>query len=228
MRRLSLSKINLHSIEKNSLFFGRYRYSVKFALAELGILRGLRIDKIDQLVRDRNRWRNEHRGLYSGHKDMITDKTVDDLKIVGKLLKPYEENIKFVISYDHGYVYTNDLSLLEKINQLDCVRNVYAQEVVEVCPPGTIALKNPRWSHRTYFRSVNLTDQQKSSLTEYLASRKELRLSPGLKYWMSNNQYWGNFTQNYFFFDHNNNGEVLFLNMVVARITGRTMQIVAK
>lgn len=223
-----MSSLELKPVEKNSLFFGKYRYSIKFVLKELGIIRGLQLNKIEKIARERNQWRAHHRGLYSGYRSEITDSDVDHLKTVCRLLKKHEKDIKFVISYDHGYVYTNDLDLVNRIRNLRCVHYIEAQEVVEVCPPGSLALKNPRWTHRTYFRSVSLTEQQKTSLVGYLQSRADLRLSPGLKSWMENDQYWGNYTQNYFFFDHNNNGEVLFLNMVVARITGRTLTIVAK
>lgn len=223
-----MSSLKITPVEKNSLFFNKYRYSARFVLTELGAIRGLKLNKIDNIVNQRNAWRRQHQGLYSGYRQLITDTNVKDLKTVCRILKKHEKDIKFVISYDHGYVYTNNLALVKELNNIDCIGHFNAQEVVQVCPPGTIALKDPKWTHRTYFRSVSLTDQQKSSLTEYLQSREGLRLSPGLKNWMENNQHWGNYTQNYFFFDHNNNGEVLFLNMVVARITGRTMQIVAK
>jgi len=225
-----LSNLEIHPVEKNSLFFGQYRYSGRFGLSELGVIRGLHYNKIDQIVKERNAWRQEHRGLYSGYRNIITDKEVADLKLICQLLKKYKKQIKFTISFHTGYVYTNNIKVLEKIKELSCIDNLYAQEAMEVCPPGTIALKNPQWSHRTYLRCRSLDETQKKQISNYLASRENIRLSPGLKYWINrnNNQYWYNCTQSYFFFDHNNDGEVLFLNMVVSRITGRTMQIVAK
>ena len=53
-------------------------------------------------------------------------------------------------------------------------------------------------------------------------------ISPGLIYWSKHNSSWNKWIQSYYFFDHDNDGEVLFLNMVVPRITGRTLNIVAK
>lgn len=221
----------MNLVEKNSLFFNKYRYSARFDLDELGIIRSLKLEKIDKIVEDRNRWRTENQMLYRNYKQgQVTDEQVRRLKIVCSLLNAHKNNIKFVVSYDRGYVYTNDLTVVEEIKGLNFIDRLYTQEVVEICPPGTIALNNPQWSHRTYFKSLELTDHQITTLTEYLKNRQGIRLSPGLKGWMnvSRKQYWHSWTQSYFFFDHNDDGEVLFLNMVVPRITRRTMQIVAK
>jgi hypothetical protein len=227
-RRVLLPSLKFTPVERNSLFFGQYRYSVRFALTELGVIRGLKLYKIDEIVRNRNEWRAQHQGIYSAYRNLIGPDEIENLKTVCRALKKYETQIKFVISYDHGYVYTNDVKLVQKIQNLDCIKNFQALEAMEVCPPGTLALKNPKWSHRTYFRSVNLTEHQKITLRDYLNNRENIRLSPGLKFWLEHDQYWGNYTQGYFFFDHNNDGETLFINMVVPRITGRTLQIVAK
>ena len=107
-------------------------------------------------------------------------------------------------------------------------KNPYIQQVQVTGSPNTVALKNPTWSHRTYFRSKTLTDQQRATLVDYLSVRENIRLSPGLRQWLGAQHVWAKWLQDYYFFDHNNDGEVLFLNMVIPRITGRTLDIVAK
>lgn len=219
----------IHPVQKNSLFFNNYQYSARFNLNELGVIRGLDLDNIDQIVKERNEWRREHRGIYAGYRQQITAEDVERLKQVGELLKQYKSDIKFTISYHTGYVYTNNIKVITQLNELDFIQHFRVQQAVEICPVGTIALKNPCWTHRTYFRSRQLSDIQRQTLIEYLKSRENIRLGPGLRGWMNNKTlYWNSWTQDYFFFDHNNDGEVLFLNMVHSRITGRTLQIVAK
>ena len=224
------SNLEIHLVEKSSLFFNQYRYSIRFNLSELGVIRGLKSEHIDKIVRERNRFRSEHRGFYRGSNQLITDEDVVRLKKVCRLLCQHQDELKLSISYHTGYVYTNNFKLAEKISELNFIGYFRVQQAVQVCPAGTIALKNPKWTHRTYFKSRQLNDQQREQLIDYLQSRENIRLSPGLKSWMeqNNNVYWNTYTQDYYFFDHNNDGEVLFLNMVSARITGRTLQIVAK
>jgi hypothetical protein len=220
MRDLSLSTLEIKPVEKNSLFFGKYRYSARFDLEELGIIRKLDVDIIDKLVSERNDWRQQHQRLYNLTKPgtwQITPKATDKLKRMCRLLAQYKD-------------YTNDLELVKLICYTDFVGNFQAQEAVQVCPAGTIALKDPKWTHRTYFKSKTVTDIQRDTLINYLNGRENVRLSPGLKDWTITraSPYWKTWVQDYYFIDHNNDGEVLFLNMVVPRITGRTLNIVAK
>ena len=218
------------TVERTSLFHKQYQYSAKFSLDELGIIRGLRYRDIDRLVAERNKWRDDNSRFYGYMGRRIQDCQVEDLKTVCRLLMKHKKDIKFTVSYDTGYVYTNDLKLVEKIHKLDCIRHFQVQQVKIVGAPGTIALRNPQWTHRTYFRTKTLTEQQRVTLVEYLHGRENIRLGPGLKLWMDakHNIGWNLWTHDYFFLDHNNDGEVLFLNMVVPRITGRTLAIVAK
>jgi hypothetical protein len=224
------SLFNIYTVGKNSLFFNKYRYSARFQLNDLGVIRGLDCKSIDKIVQDRNRWRDDHQQSYRYFSKVITPDEVTNLKTVCKQLGQYKEQIKFSVSYDRGYVYTNSLSIIEELLNLDCIgTDVLVQEAVVTSPSGTIALIDPKWSHRTYFRSKTLSDQERTTLIEYLNTRENVRLSPGLASWIKNHsRYWANWVQDYFFIDHNNDGEVLFLNMVVPRITGRCLQIIAK
>lgn len=221
-----MSDLEIHPVESDRLFYGKFEYSIRFGLSDLGVIRGLDLDIIDEIVKERNQWRQEHRGLYSSYKNIITTDEVEDLKKVCAMLSQHRDSMKFVISYHTGYVYTNDLKLADQLELL--VGHVRVQQAVQTRPSGTIALKNPRWTHRTYFRSITVSESAKDTLVEYLNSRENVRLSPGLTYWTKQTNSWNSWIQSYYFIDHNNDGEVLFLNMVVPRITGRTLQIIAK
>jgi hypothetical protein len=227
-----LFSLDIKPVETNQLFFGQHQYSVRFDHRDLGIIRGLNPNKIDQAVKERNAWRNEHKRLYSFAINMhqIDTQMTQNLKDLCNLLAPHKKNIKFVVSFDRGYVYTNDIELVKAITATPFLDKIKIQQAIPVCPAGTIGLKNPKWSHRTYFKSRELTAEQRNSMCEYLKSRENVKLSPGLTEWANQEHanWWVNWTHAHFFIDHNNDGELLFLNMVVPNITGRTMAIVAK
>lgn len=188
-------------------------------------------DKIDQLAEDRNRWRADHKNLYGGIQMFHIDATMrQNLKDLCYLLEPHREQIKFVVSYDRGYVYTNNLELVKTLTNLLFIDKVQIQEAMQICPPGTIALKDPKWTHRSYFRSKSIDETQRKTLIEYLNARENIRLGPGLKDWTTSQVkgWWFQWTHSHFFFDHNNDGELLFLNMVVPNIVRQTKLIVAK
>jgi hypothetical protein len=223
-----LSNIQFKTVQKSSLFYGQYQYSIKFTQTELNVIRGLKSKRINTIVRDRNKWRQEHRHLYQYRRELISDDTVSRLKQICRLLEQNKQKLKFSVSYDRGYVYTNDIDIIHQINQLHFLTYVEAQQVCQSIPPGKILLRNPQWLYRTYFKSKVIDEQQRTNLVEFLKSREHVRLSPGLETWMEIKNHWNDWVQSYFFIDHNDQGDVLFLNMIVPRITGRTLEIVAK
>lgn len=227
-----MSNLKVKPVETNQPFFGKYRYSVRFDLRELGIIRGLNPDNIDKLVQERNRWRSEHKQLYGGSIQMhqIDSGMQQNLEELCRLLVRHKEQLKFVVSYDRGYVYTNDFELVKTLYYLPTLDKIQIQEAHQICPVGTIALYDPKWTHRTYFRSKAIDDSQRNTLVEYLKARENVRMGPGLKDWVNTptKNWWINWTHAHFFIDHNNDGELLFLNMVVPNITRQTKQIVAK
>lgn len=227
-----MSSLKVKPVETSQLFFGQYKYSIRFDLPELGVIRGLNLDSIDEIVKERNRWRQESKRLYGyvTNPRAIDNAMKQNLRDMCELLLLHRDQIKVVISFDRGYVYTNNFDLVKRIAGEQMLDKVQVREATTVCAPGTLVRIDPQWSHRTYFKSRAINETQRKSLVEYLRSRENVRLSPGLTAWVKDrtNGWWINWTHAHFFIDHNNDGEVLFLNMVSPNITGRTLQIVAK
>lgn len=227
---MDFSKFNcrVDTVEKNQLFYNQYQYSIKFYQTEIGVLRGLDPNKIDNTVAHRNLYRSQIR--FGKRYPEIPLETVNELKLLCDVLHQYQDQLKFVASFNVGYVYTNNTEIFQKILDLGFVSINAIQQAQVSVPADTIFLRNPKWAHRTYFRSRTLTEHQRDLLIQYLDSRKNIKLSPGLKTWCTEptNRWWDKYTHDYFFVDHNDPGEILFLNMVVPRITRRTFRLVAK
>lgn len=215
------------TVEKNRLFYSQYCYSGKFYLSELGVIRGLERDKIDAIVSYRNNSRNSSYGFKV---QKITADNVRDLKTLCDTLSQYRDELKFVVSYNRGHVYTNNLEILQKIKDLTFLYGFSIHQVNLISASDCIALTNPRWAYRTYFRSMSLTEHQREVLIQYLGSRQNIKLSRGLQAWCQTpkNRWWDLLSQSYFFIDHDDAGEVMFLNMVAPRITNKTFKLVAK
>jgi hypothetical protein len=228
---MDISQFNcpITTVEKNRLFYGQYQYSGKFSLTELSVIRGLDIKKINHVVNFRNQMRaqSSHRGIM---RNFITDEIVDDLKTTCILLAQYKDQMKFVVSYNQGYVYTNNLEILNKVKDLDFIQSFSISQVEIISAADCITLINPKWAYRTYFKQISVTEFQRDQLIQYLSNRENIKLSPGLKSWCldNKNRWWDRLVQNYFFIDHNDLGELLFLNMVMPKITSKTFKLVAK
>lgn len=209
------------------LFYGQYQYCCKFYLNEIGVIRGLKINDIDDTIKRRNEWRRQ--GFYQST-NLISQATRDNLIDFCSYLLSQPSKLKLIASYNFGYVYTSDVDIVNDILTKSYVKPYTVTEAVVDRPLNTIRLQDPKWTHRTFFKERNIGAAEQHSLSEFLKSRTNLRVSPGLTNWMSlKDDHWNkSWLMSYYFVDHNNDGELLFLNMVAPGITGKTSQIIAK
>lgn len=227
---LSRFKCPITTVDKNRLFYDQYHYSAKFDMEEIGVIRGLKFDHIERIVAYRNAWRSQAGPRHNWVKNLISDENVKQLKTMCSLLRKFGPDIKFVVSLNRAYVYTNNLAVLDEIQKVDFIREFSISHVNVISDTDAIALRNPKWAYRTFFRSITLDEHQRNTLIQYLNSRQNIKLGPGLKFWCNQDtsKWWQRLTQNYFFIDHNDAGEIFFLNLVIPRITAKTFRLVAK
>jgi hypothetical protein len=224
------------TVAKDRLFYDQFEYCIGFQLEEISALRELDHACIDDIIERRKAWREiaqqrwingkQKHGtiLRRGWRD-ITAQTQADLHSLAHVLLTTATSYKLVVSVNQGYVYTNELAL---INQLEAMpelsHKTYTQARI-IRPKNTIQLKNPRHEYRTYFRTIKLSAQDKQVLIDFLQNQQEhTRMSPGLKNWVHDSF---KRTQDYFFVDHNGSSWLSMLSLVRPGIIRKTLQIVA-
>jgi hypothetical protein len=217
--------LKIEIVDSSQPFYGQYQYSFKFYLYNVNVLRVLDHEAISERIEHQRIWRSTSNWRYSKE---ITDNDVDHLHNLCDVLTAYKGQFKIVVSSNVAYVYSNDLDFITSLSNLPYLTHTRVSQINVTRPSGTIALKDPKWTHRTYFRSRTLDVDKKNQLRNYLLKRENIRISPGLFDWFEYSANWNTWTQSYYFIDHNNDGEILFLNMVSPGITNRTLQIVAK
>jgi hypothetical protein len=203
---------------------------------EASALRDLGHDEIDRTIERRREWRSiamqrwHKTGQVLGRQHIlgqrrkeITDQTVDNLHTLATLLLTAPVDFKLVVSANQGYLYTNDLTLIDRVDQLNGVEsNSYSRADINR-PPNTIQLKNPQHQFRSYFKIVKLTAEQKTHLTGFLLNQQTVRVSPALNAWIVGPF---NRTQDYFFVDHNEMLWLTMLGLVRPGLIRKTMQII--
>jgi hypothetical protein len=154
----------------------------------------------------------------------ITDETVENLHAVAELLLTTSADFKLVVSANQGYLYTNDLTLIDQLNRLNGLeRKSYCCALV-IRPKNTIQLKNPKHGYRSYFKITKITNDQKQDLINFLNNQREsVRISPALDEWIVGPF---NRTQDYFFVDHNQMSWLTMLALVRPGLIRKTMQII--
>jgi hypothetical protein len=220
---------------KDRLFYSRFQYCLGFNLDEATCLRELDHANIDDLIQRRKQWQEvtqqrwingrQNTTILSRRWKEITEKTVTDLHSVADVLLTSTVDFKLVVSVHQGYVYTNDLGLLAKLDlmsELTCKTRTQAQ--VDR-PENTIRLKKSNHDFRSYFRTLHLSAQEKQQLVNFLKTQQDfVRISPSMTQWIKEP-----FTrlQDYYFVDHASTQWLTLISLVSPGLIRKTMQILA-
>lgn len=206
-----------------------------FCLPEVSSLRVLDHSYIDDTMERRKQWREiaQQRWVNGRQKHgvilrrtwrEITEKTITDLHLLADQLLTTSAEYKLVVSVNQGYIYTNNLDLIDRLSVMpELTYKTYTQAQI-TRPKNTVVLKNPKYQFRTYFKLMKLTEQQKDQLMDFLHGQKEqVRLSPGLCRWFDMPF---NRSQDYFFVDHDSESWLTMLSLVHPGIVRKTVHII--
>jgi hypothetical protein len=222
-------------VVKDRLFYDRFEYGLRFHLDEVNCLRTLDHAYIDKMIERRIAWRQIDQTLtksksasliatvVSNRSKIITDATVENLHTFAEVLLTTPAAFKLVVSAFTGYVYTNDLTLIDQVAKLSGIANPEYTRAVVGRPKNTIQLKDPKYQWRSYFKLSKLTAEQKQYLTNFLTNQHDVRTSPALTNWI-NFRYTR--TQDYFFVDYNEPTWLTMLSLVQPGLIRKTLQIV--
>jgi hypothetical protein len=161
--------------------------------------------------------------MLSNRSNKIDKITIEHLHTLADVLLTTPANFKLVVSSFTGYVYANDLSLIDCVSKLPGMTNVEYSRAIVGRPKNTIQLKNPRHQWRSYFKIGKLTTEQKTYLTNFLANQSDIRISPALTQWI-NFKYTR--TQDYFFIDYNEPAWLTMLSLVQPGLIRKTLEII--
>ena len=233
------STLRFNSIVKDRLFYNQFRYCVGFHLTEVSCLKHLDHAYVDTVLARRIEWRDLHQQRQqSGHRiagfpsihtrlalrPVITESTAQNLHELIDVLLASTDPHKLVASVDRAWVYTNNLSLMNQLNQMTALENKFYTEAIIDRPAGTIKLKRSAYQQRSYFKTLKMTAHQKHQLAQFVENQQaHIRVSPSLNEWL-NDGYLR--TQDYFFIDHSGDSWLVMLALVQPGIIRKTLAII--
>jgi hypothetical protein len=227
------TNLEFKSVTKDRLFYSRFQYCLGFNLDEATCLRELDHANIDELIHRRKQWQEVAQQRWiNGRQNTtilrrrwkeITEKTVTDLHSVADVLLTSTADFKLVVSVHQGYVYTNDLSLLAKLDGMPELTCKTCTQARVDRPENTIRLKKSNYNFRSYFRTRHLSAQEKQQLVNFLKTQQDfVRTSPAMNRWL---QEPFNRLQDYYFVDHDSQQWLTLISLVSPGIIRKTMQI---
>lgn len=208
---------------RSRLYYNQYRYSVSFTLP--GAYRVRNYKNEDTIIASVRHYNSNTVTMTWG--DPISDVQLANLVTVSRLLKTSSEPHKHISGYNWMYIYTNDVALLETIDQSPAVTDAkYSQAVVDL-PSDVVVLKRSKYQYRTYFKSTSISTESSTRVRNFLLDRTDCyRFTPGLRYMLQTRQQM--YFRDYYFVDHHDPGDMLMLAMVCPGIVRKTMPIQTK
>jgi hypothetical protein len=157
----------------------------------------------------------------------VTDQDLSNLHLMCDFFLKEQRTHKLMISGNWIYIYTQDPSLLDDIVALGFLdtREMLRTRVRLIGAPDTVVQKNPRYLKRSFLRNMGLTPSQKDSMFNFLGNQEKIRVSPSLKFAMSNQHITR--SQDYFFIDHDDDAVLVMLSLIVPNIIRKTLPIIS-
>ncbi len=227
------SSIKFVTVNKDRIYYDRWHYAMSFYIAEASALRDMDHAVIDRVIEARQRWREVSQQRWVRGANIlqtrfpkprpIDNTTTENLHSLADVLIHTSCPYKSVVSINHMWIYSNDPDLFEKINALPFIQGAVFTQARASKPRNTVLLKNPQHQHRSYFRAVKLSTDQKTHIANFLRnSQSHVRLSPSLTQWLDNKFMR---LQDYFFVDYSTDTWPTMLNLVQPGLIRKTMQI---
>lgn len=226
-----MTHLKFKSVASDRWFYDRWQRCIKFYLPEVSAIRGLpERDEIEKILHTRQKWRNDVRHRWPGLNTFLGQDGIDQSQMMAVLdfadfLRKHDTDYKMVISVSWVWIYSNNLELIQKIQDLSYVKQVQLTEAVITRPRDCVVLKKSTNQWRSYFRSQRLDSEQKHSLKNFLQNQQDVRTSTALQQWLDTHYAR---SQDYYFVDHNGGGFEIMLNLVAPNIIRKTLPIVAK
>jgi hypothetical protein len=219
------------TVTKDQLFYGQYEYCFGFYLPEANVMRGIKQrDLIDRKLDQRIEWREAskkrlHTGIAGTSSNVITEQVRRDLHTIADIV--LAADCKLVVSTNFGWVYTNDLEVIDQLRIIRCLKNkTYTQAVINR-PKNTVLLKKSRYQNRSYFLNLKLSPAEKETLKNFFTNQREyVRTSPSFTEWLYKQPYLR--TQDYFFMDYTGEQWMTMLCLIRPGLIRRSLDIITK
>jgi len=219
--------LNIRPVSKDRLFYDRYSHVLCVKMAEVSTLRYRSHEDIDQELDYRQSWRGNlgsrnFGGSWRSHQRQITPEIRENCHALLDFLEEHE-NYKIWFSQDWAYIYSNDLDFLRRLESLTYVMPTELRKAVVDQERDTVLVKSSTYTHRSYLRDWKPTESEATTLRQFLAQQEDLRLSPSLSDWVSN-QKW-QYLRGNFFIDHHGKGIEVMLALILPRPIRKTVTI---
>ena len=214
-------------MSKDRLFYDKFKYCISFTMDEITILiKPVTHYDIDRLIDIRNEYRRQYSRNSRPYKVPDIDVNIrQQIHEIADILIKTKEDYKFNTSYRTIWLYTNSEDLINKLDKLEFISKIKVSEAVINRPKGTVKLKNPQHTHRSYFRFLRPTVDDRRRIVNFLTTHEShIKPSPALARYLLNDGF--PFILEYFFIDYTGESWVSMLTLLQPGIIRKTLPII--
>lgn len=223
-----INRLPVKTVGRDRAYFDTYQYCLRFRMPHLSCVREMDHDAIDEVINYRNTWRERNPnfgGSWHARREPITEEHRINCHAMCDFLQG-QRDYKIIISGDWGYLYTNDLAVIQTVEQIPFVQALNITQSVQTRPRDTLRILNSKHEFRTYFRPQRLEQTQRNSLVDFLRSQESIRLSPSLNSFCVDDDKKHYYINENFFLDHDGMGIITMLGLVLPRATRKTVKLI--
>lgn len=210
--------------QRSEPYYKQYHHCLVWWIPESNMLRQLNHKIIDSNIY----WRNNYLQSWRSNRgsQIINDQHRERLHAVCDKLLAVPNPYKKVVCNNTLWLYTNHPEDFDDIVSHDGTHLVEHKQADVSLPANCVLLKEPKHKFRTYFRERCLDDDQRKAIQRYFISREgQFRAGPGFKELLYGRRLW---TSAYFFVDHDDEKDALFINLACPQLVRKTLPIRAR
>jgi hypothetical protein len=229
----SSQKIDLQ--HRDRFFYDQYQYGIDFKFQDAGCMRigGRTVD--DYLACVERRWQyrraNKHMtnngrvigqimGSWQGPQHDAHD--LARVIEIATFLWHNQDQVKPIFYPSRIYLYFNEVRLVPTLQAMMGNAPGSIRQAIVSRPRGVVSRMDPSHCRRTFLRETQISSQQKINLAAFFTNRPDVKPSPGLLEWF--NKDWA-CCRNYYWFDHDEDGIKLMLELVVPGLIRTTLPV---
>jgi len=214
--------LNFDPVSRDRHFYDQYEYGICVSLLEAGVLRAKTQSELVRAIG----YRNQARYSWS-QKEQIAGTVLENLLAAFEEINRVRDQIKLVVSYGIMYIYSNDISVLQRFADLPYVKFCNAVQSVVDRPRDVVLISNPKFRYRSYFKERYIEQEDRDRLLNFLDLRKDtFKITHTLRAHLKRNQW--HWVQRHHFVDHNDAKDITMLSLVVPGLIRKTLPVQAK
>jgi hypothetical protein len=212
--------------QRSEPYYKQYNHCLIWWIPEGNMLRQLDHKSVDKNIFHRNTYLQSWAGRFNLSKPPVSQSEQDRLHEVCDILLGIKNPFKKVVCNNTMWFYTNHPEDFTAVVSCPGTKLIEHKQADVSLPADCVLLNNPRHKFRTYFRERYLNEDQRKTIQRYFTTRAgQFRAGPGFQALLHGTRLW---TSSYFFVDHDDEKDALFINLACPQLVRKTLPIRAR